>query len=417
MQPQMWRRYGDAAYTLLTLAIFGFETIALAGLSLAFLLGAASGIASTPVEGILLAVVTSTASALALLGLYLLGYHFVSTMRDRRHGGQLDKWTEEWIALALDDPAAPTADHSTPRRLPRAAKDSVLSLLEAVKGEEGDRLKEVLAQHGVDRWFLRRARSGHLTARLDAIEGLGKARLPQTLDALLELFRHPRQVVRRMAARAAAGTLAVMPPEPGPDGPHARFIAALDGADLQSGVVQESLLLLETRAGPILRELLADPDLSDTLRWVALETSGRLGLADMAEQVAPSATHADPELRAAAFRALRRLGSVPEDAHAPLLEALHDEVDFVRVQAAHAAAFLAPEVALPALEPRLGDDSWWVRRAAAASMTRLGDDGVSAVKRAAETHPEKAAREMAVQVLLEADELTPAAARLATGVA
>jgi HEAT repeat protein len=412
----MWRRYGDAAYTLLTLAIFGFETIALAGLSLAFLLGTASGIASTPVEGVLLAVVTSTASALALLGLYLLGYHFVSSMRDRRHGGQLDKWTEEWIALALDDDAA-AAGHGTARRLPRAAKDSVLSLLEAVKGEEGDRLKEVLARHGVDRWFLRRARAGHLTARLDAIEGLGKARLPQTLDALLELFRHPRQVVRRMAARAAAGTLAVMPPEPGPDGPHARFIAALRGADLQSGVVQESLLLLETRAGPILRELLADPDLADTLRWVALETSGRLGLADMAEQVAPSTTHPDPELRAAAFRALRRLGSVPEGAQAPLLQALQDEVDFVRVQAAHAAAFLAAEVALPALEPRLGDESWWVRRAAAASMARLGDDGVAAVRRAAETHPEKAAREMAVQVLLEADELTPAAARLATGVA
>jgi HEAT repeat protein len=411
----MWRRYGDAAYTLLTLAIFGFETIALAGLSLAFLLGTASGIASTPVEGVLLAVVTSTASALALLGLYLLGYHFVSSMRDRRHGGQLDKWTEEWIALALDDDAA--AGHGTARRLPRAAKDSVLSLLEAVKGEEGDRLKEVLARHGVDRWFLRRARAGHLTARLDAIEGLGKARLPQTLDALLELFRHPRQVVRRMAARAAAGTLAVMPPEPGPDGPHARFIAALRGADLQSGVVQESLLLLETRAGPILRELLADPDLADTLRWVALETSGRLGLADMAEQVAPSTTHPDPELRAAAFRALRRLGSVPEGAQAPLLQALQHEVDFVRVQAAHAAAFLPAEVALPALEPRLGDDSWWVRRAAAASMARLGDDGVAAVRRAAETHPEKAAREMAVQVLLEADELTPAAARLATGVA
>jgi HEAT repeat protein len=416
MQPQMWRRYGDAVYTLLTLAIFGFETIALAGLSLAFLLGTASGIASTPVEGVLLAVVTSTASALALLGLYLLGYHFVSSMRDRRHGGQLDKWTEEWIALALDDAAAP-AGHGAPRRLPRAAKDSVLSLLEAVKGEEGDRLKEVLARHGVDRWFLRRARAGHLTARLDAIEGLGKARLPQTLDALLELFRHPRQVVRRMAARAAAGTLAVMPPEPGPEGPHARFIAALRDADLQSGVVQESLLLLETRAGPILRELLADPDLSDTLRWVALETSGRLGLADMAEQVAPSTTHADPELRAAAFRALRRLESIPEEARASLLDALEDEVDFVRVQAAHAAAFLPAEVALPALEPRLGDESWWVRRAAAASMARLGDDGVAAVKRAAETHPEKAAREMAVQVLLEADELTPAAARLATGVA
>jgi hypothetical protein len=70
VEQHMWRRYGDALYTLMTLAIFGFETIALGALSLVFLLGAAAGIASTPVEEILLAVVTSTASALALLTLH-----------------------------------------------------------------------------------------------------------------------------------------------------------------------------------------------------------------------------------------------------------------------------------------------------------------------------------------------------------
>jgi HEAT repeat protein len=413
----MWRRYGDAAYTLMTLAIFGFETIALGALSLSFLLGSATGIASTPVEGILLGIVISTASALGLLGLYLLSYHFISAMRDRHHADQIDTWTEWWVGLALTSTDAPLEDVPERHRLPRVAVDSVLSLLEAVKGEEGDRLKEALAQHGVDTRFLRKARAGHLTSRLDAIEGLGKARLPQALDPLLGLFQHPRAVVRRMAARAAAGTLAIMPPEPGPDGPHARFVDALRHADLQPGVVQEALLLLETRAGPILRELLADPELSDSLRWVVLETSGRLGLADMADQVAASASHPDPELRAATFRALRRLGSVPEGATAALLDAVDDEVDFVRVQAAHAAAFLDPDAALPALEPRLEDRSWWVRRAAAGSLARLGEAGVAAVKRAAESHPDQAAREMAVQILLEADELTPAAARLASGVA
>ena len=413
----MWRRYGDAFYTLLTLAVFGFETIALGGLSLSFLLGGATGIASTPVEGILLGVVISTASALALLGLYLLSYHFVSNLRDRWQIEQLDKWTEWWVGLALTGPGEPVDAGSGRRRLPRVAVDSVLSLLEAVKGEEGDRLKEALAGHGVDHWFLRRARAGHLTSRLDAIEGLGKARLPQAFDPLLGLLHHAKPVVRRMSARAAAVTLAVLPPEPGPDSPHARFIQAIKHADLQPGVVQEALLLLETRAGPILRELLADPQLSDSLHWVALETVGRLGLADMADQVAASSDHPDPELRAASFRCLRRLGSVPETAEATLLHAVGDEVDFVRVQAAHAAAFVPAEAALPALEPRLEDGSWWVRRAAAASLARLGELGVATVKRAAESHPDKAAREMAVQILLEADELTPAAARLATGVA
>lgn len=412
----MWRRYGDAVYTLVTFAVFGFETLALGALSISFLLGRTTGIADTPVEGILLATLTSTASALALLGFFLLGYHFTSTLRDRWHVEQLDTWTERWIALALEDtPAEQIAD--TPRRLPRAAVDAVLSLLEVVKSEEGDRLKAVLARHGVDRLLLRHLRSGHLTARLDAIESLGKARLPQAFDALISLLKHPRPVVRRMAVRAAAGTLATMPPEPGPDGPGARFIEALKGTDLQSGVAQESLLLLETKAGAVLRELLAEPDLGDRLRWVALETAGRLGLADMAGEVAGATTHADPELRAAAFRALHRLGSVPEEAHASLLEALRDEVDFVRVQASHAAAFLPAEVALPALEPGLGDESWWVRRATAASMARLGDDGVAAVRRAAEAHPDQAAREMAVQILLEAGVLDPAAARLVKGVA
>jgi HEAT repeat protein len=412
----MWRRYGDAVYTLVTFAVFGFETLALGALSISFLLGRTTGIADTPVEGILLATLTSTASALALLGFFLLAYHFTSTMRDRWHVEQLDTWTERWIALALEDaPAEQTAD--VPRRLPRAAVDAVLSLLEVVKSEEGDRLKAVLARHGVDRLLLRHVRSGHLTARLDAIESLGKARLPQAFDALISLLQHPRPVVRRMAVRAAAGTLATMPPEPGPDGPGARFIEALKGTDIQSGVAQESLLLLETRAGAVLRDLLAQPDLGDRLRWVALETTGRLGLADMAGEVAGSTSHADPELRAAALRALHRLGSVPEEAHGSLLEALRDEVDFVRVQASHAAAFLPAEVALPALEPGLEDESWWVRRATAASMARLGDDGVAAVRRAAETHPDQAAREMAVQILLEAGVLDPAAARLVKGVA
>jgi HEAT repeat protein len=413
----MWRRYGDAVYTLMTLAIFGFETIALGALSLSFLLGRTTGIASTPVEGILLGIVISTASALALLGLYLLSYHFVSNLRDRWQADQLDQWTEWWVGLALTGPDQPGAHASDRYRLPRVAVHSVLSLLESVKGEEGDRLKEALAGHGVDSWFMRRARSGHLTAKLDAIENLGKARLPQAFDQLLGLLHHAKPVVRRMSARAAGVTLAIMPPTEGPDSPHARFIQAIKHADLQPGVVQESLLLLETRAGPILKELLSDPELSDSLRWVALETVGRLGLADMAELATASCDHPDPEIRAATFRCLRRLGTVPEGAEACLLEALDDDVDFVRIQAAHAAAFLPAETALAALEPHLQDDSWWVRRAAAGSLARLGEIGVATVRRAAESHPDKAAREMAVQILLEADEMSPAAARLATGVA
>jgi HEAT repeat protein len=412
----VWRRYGDAIYTLVTFAVFGFETIALGALSVSFLLGKSTGIASTAVESILFAVVTSTASALALLGLYLLVYHFVSALRDRWHGERMDAWTERWIGLALETAPAGGRGDLTPRRLPGAAVEALLGLLEAMKGEEGDRLKGELERHQVDRSFLRRLRIGHLASRLDAIERLGKARLPHALDPLLALTDHPKPVIRRMAVRAAAGTLATMTPEE-PDVPVERFIQSLKGSTLRPGVVEEALLLLESRSARVLRRILAEPDLPDSLLWVVTETVGRLGLADMAEEVAASTRHPDPELRAAAFRALRRLELVPDSAQQPLLSALRDQVDFVRVQACHEAAFLPAEVALDALWPRLEDESWWVRRAAAGAMASHGEDGLAAVRRAAGTHPDQSARDMAVQILLEAGALDPAAARQVKGVA
>jgi HEAT repeat protein len=413
----MWRRYGDAVYTLVTFAVFGFETLALGALSASFLLGKSTGIASTWVESVLFAVVTSTASALALLGLYLLVYHFASTLRDRWHGERMDAWTERWIGLALETaPAGGLGGDPVPGRLPGSAIEAVLGLLEAMKGEEGDRLKVELERHQVDRSFIRRLRIGHLAARLDAIERLGKARLPQALDPLLGLINHPKPVIRRMAIRAAASTLATMTPEE-PDGPGERFIHALKASTLRAGVIEEALLLLESRSAGVLRRILAEPDLPDSLLWVVIEAIGRLGLADMAEDVAASTTHPDQELRAAAFRALRRIELVPESAQQPLLAALDDEIDFVRVQASHAAAFLPAEVALDALWPRLEDDSWWVRRAAAGAMASHGDEGLAAVRRAAETHHDRSARDMAVQILLEAGALDPAAARQVKGVA
>jgi len=61
----------------------------------------------------------------------------------------------------------------------------------------------------VDRQFLKRVNTGHLTARLDAIEGLGKARLPQALDALMTetiglLLQHDLVSLKRVAQELSA---------------------------------------------------------------------------------------------------------------------------------------------------------------------------------------------------------------------
>ena len=82
--------------------------------------------------------------------------------------------------------------------------------------------------------------------------------------------------------------------------------------------------------------------------------------------------------------------------------ALNDDTEFVRVQAARAAAYLPPEVAVPVLQGSMGDSSWWVRRASAESLLKLGPKGIGTLWAAANKHPDVFAGDMAAQVLLDA---------------
>ena len=94
-------------------------------------------------------------------------------------------------------------------------------------------------------------------------------------------------------------------------------------------------------------------------------------------------------------------------ARSAVLIALTDDTEFVRVQAARAAAFVPAIDALVALHESLGDLSWWVRRASAESLLRLGRRGLSVLARAARFHPDRFAREMASQVLLDSGLVIP----------
>jgi hypothetical protein len=56
---------------------------------------------------------------------------------------------------------------------------------------------------------------------------------------------------------------------------------------------------------------------------------------------------------------------------------------------------------MTALYEALGDRSWWVRRAAAESLAARDAWGVDALKKASVSHPDRFARDMAAQVLLD----------------
>jgi HEAT repeat protein len=82
-----------------------------------------------------------------------------------------------------------------------------------------------------------------------------------------------------------------------------------------------------------------------------------------------------------------------------VLSALEDRVEFVRIHAAAAARLLPREQAFPVLWERLGDPSWWVRRAASEALARLGRAGLAELGRAAASHPDRFGRDMAAQSL------------------
>lgn len=117
----------------------------------------------------------------------------------------------------------------------------------------------------------------------------------------------------------------------------------------------------------------------------------------------------DAEVRAAALRALARLGYVPQEAEAGVVAALADEVEFVRIHGTRAAPLLPEGAALPALREAAGDPSWWVRRAAAESLAAMREPGVAELRKVAAEHADRYAREMAEQVLRDAG-LLPAGA-------
>jgi HEAT repeat protein len=144
--------------------------------------------------------------------------------------------------------------------------------------------------------------------------------------------------------------------------------------------------------------ILRDRPRSATVR-AAIDGIGRLKLLVFAEEVMRFLSDPDDEVRAAALRAVVHLGFLPEASRGNVVTALTDEVDFIRIHAAAAARFLPRRYALSLLSDRLGDRSWWVRRAAADSLVALGPAGLAELGRAVRAHPDRFARDMAEQAL------------------
>jgi HEAT repeat protein len=447
----VWRRYGDVLYAVLLSVVLTAEAAVLAALTWMFLPGLAGLFPQLDLQTMLLAAVATTAMALVVVAGFVLAYHSFSARRERLHMEALDVWADRWVRVIVEHRPRPKPP------IPGAAVEALLDLREVLRGEEGERVDELIRLYGVAKSLVSRAAGSHrgglgrlvprrrrlsfhrMADRLDSLEALAKARLPEAFPAMLELLADQQITMRLMALRGLARTVARMPTQTDKHRSAMGLCDRLRVADLPGGAIEECFLLLEDTAPMVLRNLLERPELSSfgveawaadargargkgkasglktrgpgSLLRAALDATGRLKLLDLGDRVGEFVAYQDPEVRAAAIRALGRLGYLPAPAESGLVAALRDDVEFVRVQAAHAAVLLAPETAATALWELLGDRSWWVRRAAGESLARITGIGVRELGRAARSHPDRYARQMAVQILLDGGHLDAAGAR------
>ncbi|MBI2388430.1 MAG: HEAT repeat domain-containing protein [Deltaproteobacteria bacterium] len=392
----MWRRWGDYLYAITVLVVFGAEALALAALSLAFFARLLGLLPYTRLLAILTWVVILTCVSLAVVMQHVLVYYAASAWRERTRRERSTEWTELFVRWLFDRTTP------VPQRLPREAVDALLDLRETIRGEDGAAIGELIERLGIGARLMARTRSHNFATRLQAVEGLAKARLPSALDAAFQLLDDQSAVVRFMATRVIARTLASLPPGEERERQALRLAERLRVTDLPTGVVEEALLLLDDAAEPVVRVLLQHEGTRPKIVRAALDAAGRLDLSRLSDLVARFLTHPDAELRAAALQCAPRLHLPPEAIADTITKAAEEPIEFVRVQATRALAIIPQSRALPCLWVRLHDASWWVRRAAAETLRGLGPAGVAVLRRADERHPDRFARQMAHHILTEA---------------
>ncbi|WP_337844021.1 HEAT repeat domain-containing protein [Thermus sp.] len=376
----MWRK-GERLYALLVFLVVALEAYALALLVMAFSAQLIRLGASLAWKALLQALVL-TGVALLVLSAFVLLYHAYTAEKERRDREAFQRFLDLFAEALFTGKSPP------PPPWPPAALQALLHLREMLQGEMGEKVADWLRQARPPwvRWLGRSWTSR--PRRLEALEALGLARLPETLEAVLPYLRHPDPILRlaaaRAGARAAKGEGAL------------RLAEALLASGLSKGGLLETLLLLEERAEPALALLLERGGREEV--WAALEAIGRLHLHSLLEKVLPFLEAEDPELQAAAMRALYRLGYPPLGYEGVLLGLLKADEEFLRVQAARLLGLLPSALVRRALWEALRDPSFYVRRAAAEALKSLS---LGALREAAEAHPDPYGRAMAAQVLRE----------------
>jgi HEAT repeat protein len=356
------------------------------------------------------AVIASLTATVCLLSVVVLIHHALSDHQRRGNRQRFVDATEDLVPAvvrchSVEELVQAAADAET-RFGRRAVALALRQIRTGLRGEAANRVSAVLEKSGAVARLARGISSKREWLRIVSVKGLGECggdRARQALNAALD-DRSPE--VRSMAREALVSdsTFGAV---------RAAIRSFLSDPDRNSARMRSFYARLATHAPSELLELLRGDVLQGADRKLPLEA---LGDAQVVQALPLAIVHLvdhDAELRATAARVLGRIGTPGELPSLAYL--LGDDTWFVRAAAARAISSLfeqmtsvdSPQI-LERLTAGLADSAWWVRANAARALSNAGQRGAMLLLHVAEGE-DRYARDAALATLA----LTPltAAAR------
>lgn len=346
----------------------------------------------------------------------------VASRRAKEAGRErtLAGWTQAWsdVANGLPLPLVPASEV-------QYASEAAARVLQVVSGDAANRVRRALESRGVT-----------TSEQSVALHGL-RAATPESTAALerlawiastssIPLFEVAVTGTGRASRAGLLGLMRVLAAQSRPDDVGPSVVAAVEehvnAASVPEGV-RPFLTAVFAEAGDhvgwLCRTLLSSSR-HEAVRVAALDAIGGSRRTEAIDQAVGSiVSGAHGETLAAALRVLSHFGHVPDAASQIVVSSAEvGEGIAVRVNATYALLGLDAKVAVPVLWRLLADGAWELRRAAAEALVRLGALGVDVLKRAAATHHDRFARDVAMMALatpavsaLRDDERPPATTR------
>lgn len=297
------------------------------------------------------------------------------------------------VALNSNSPMAVDAAAVIPGRHRRVAADLVLSALRVVRGERTARAAVLAERLGLSSRWRADLRSRRWWQRSEAALALGLLHDRESVPHLTTLLDDEHEQVRAAAIDALGqiGDPAVIP----------ALLARMSDPTRheRARVVQALRSFGNTATTALVGHGVAHPEDRGLVATMLSYVGGGAAAADPLLEWTRSD---DPGARAAAWRALGKVG-IQERAFYHALKALTDDAPLVRAAAAHALALSGRADAAGPLAARLDDNEWEVAAQSARALSRLGVDGLKALRQRTLAGP-GLGHDLARQVLWEAGE-------------